>query len=73
MQGSAAISSQVASHGGGLLGADQWGILAIVLGITACVVLAFGLRMLIKSHHEHRTHKAPYERGRGPRFGSRGR
>ena len=72
MQGSAAVSSQIAAHGGGLFGADQWGLLAIALGVLACVVLGIGLRMLLKSR-QHHTHKSPYERGRGPRYGSRGR
>jgi len=68
--GSAVVTNQVAQHGGGLFGADTWGVLAIVVGIAACLVLGFGLRMLMKSR-PNKNHKDPGLPGRGPRFGSR--
>lgn len=71
MLGSAQVSSQVASHAGGFLGADQWGLLAIVLGVVACVCLGLGLRMLFKSKN-HSVHRNPPLPGRKPRSGARG-
>ncbi len=70
---SAVVTNQVAQHANGLFGADTFGVVAIVLAIAACIVLGFGLRMLMKSRQHSHANQGPYPQGRGPRYGSRGR